>query len=266
MSKKIPSSKNSFSPRKKKIYGQHFLRNFSIVENIVKQVDTKNRNILEIGCGDGFLTNGILNLSRCKKLVAIEVDEEWFFFVKNKFVDPRLEVLNQDILEFDFELLKPLAPMVLLANLPYNITFPILERLIKHKLLFSDLIIMIQEEVAQKLVAFDSRAVGPISLFIQNNFEIKLLEKIGPENFSPAPKVVSRTVHLKPLTNNIETSEKFWSFVKQCFKTPRQTLKNNLKRTCFSKDLDILPVDILEQRPQKLTLDEYLNIWKKLKN
>lgn len=247
-------------PRKKKCFGQHFLRKFSIVENMINAVNTKNANILEIGPGDGFLTNAILNLSRCKKLVCVEVDSEWTMFLKHKFKDQRFELHESDILEFDFQQLLPLSPIILLANLPYNLTFPILDKLIENKNLFSEMVVMLQEEVAQRLVATSGKKVGFTSMRMQHHFEIKLLDKIGPESFSPPPKVFSRTIYLKPKTSS-GLPEDFWNFLKICFKFPRQMLKNNLQKGLSLNSELHLPNELGMARAQHLKFEDFVKIW-----
>lgn len=258
---------NPYPPKKKKEFGQHFLSDFSVVERMIAAVDAKNKTVLEIGCGDGFLTNGILNLSRCKKLITVEVDKEWFDVVSAKIKDARFSLLNEDILEFDFSKLQENSPLVLLANLPYNITIQIFTLLVKNKELFAEGVFMVQEEVAQKITAESKKDSCAISLFMQNHFELKLLEKIPPAAFRPPPKVTSRNVYFKPKKSLITEAEEalFWPFVRKCFHHPRQTLRNNLKQINVDlnrlKDFD---ETLLSSRPQHLSLENFYSLWQKL--
>lgn len=252
------------SPSKKKKFGQHFLRKQSVVDHMIEKVPiTQKTTIMEIGCGDGFLTQAILLQSPCKKLFVYEIDQEWANFVKNKISDPRLEVNTSNILELDFKTLEKEKPLVLLANLPYQITFPILFLLVKNKNLFEEGVIMIQEEVAQKIVAKKGKSYSATSLFLQYHLELELLEKVGPESFSPPPKVNSRLVYFKPKLKPapIKNEENFWKFLKLCFKSPRKTLLNNLKTTHF--DLENFSKEILELRAQQIPFEKFLNIWEK---
>lgn len=266
--KKFSSKPSEFSPlpRKKKAFGQHFLRKQSVVDHMIEKVKISPEiSVLEIGCGDGFLTRAILEQTVCKQLICYEIDPEWAQFVQQAIKDPRLQIKQQNILAPDVALtLQNHAPLVVLANLPYQITFPILFLIQKNKHLFSEGVVMAQEEVAQKIVATRGRGYTPTSLFLQYHFDWELLEKIEPGAFVPPPKVFSRLLYFKPKFNqvSIEQEEKFWAFLKMCFRSPRQTLRNNLKTTHFN--LANIPEDILMLRAQQLSFDQFLIIWQKL--
>jgi len=252
-------------PAKKKKFGQHFLRKQSVVDHMIEKVPiTPKTTVMEIGCGDGFLTQAILSQSPCKKLLVYEIDQEWANFVKNKILDPRLEVNTSNILELDFKTLEKEKPLVLLANLPYQITFPILFLLVKNKNLFQEGVVMVQEEVAQKIVAKKGKSYSATSLFLQYHLEFELLEKVEPKSFSPPPKVNSRLVYFKPKLKivPIKDEENFWKFLKLCFQSPRRTLLNNLKTTHF--DLEKIPDEFLSLRAQQIPFEKFLEIWKQL--
>jgi len=254
---------NDFSPRKKKSFGQHFLRKQSVVDHMIDHVSiAADTSVLEIGCGDGFLTQSILLQTNCKQLLVYEIDYEWADFVKNKIRDSRLVIKNHDVLEVDFSALASQKPWVLLANLPYQITFPILFLLQKNKDLFAEGVVMVQEEVAQKIVSKNGKSYNPTALFLQYHFEWKMLEKIEPGAFSPPPKIFSRLLYFKPRYDQkpIKDEEKFWDFLKHCFKHPRQTLRNNL-RLFVQYDLATIPQDVLSLRAQQITFEQFLNLW-----
>ncbi len=249
-------------PAKKKQFGQHFLKNFSVVENMIKKVKvTKETRVLEIGCGDGFLTKAILNLTNCKELFVYEIDPEWAEYVKNTVKSPKLKINVENILDVDLSKLQNLKPWVLLANLPYQITFPIFYLIQKNRNLFKEGVVMIQEEVAQKIVAKSGRSFSATSIFLQHYFDFKLMEKIGSENFVPPPKVDSRLIHFKPkeTVTKIKDEEKFWKFLRLCFISPRKTLTNNLRQTHY--DLAKIPENILKLRAQQMTFDDFIKIW-----
>lgn len=252
--------------KKKKHFGQHFLRKQSVVDHMIENVKIdSNTNILEIGCGDGFLTRSILSQTKCKELWVYEIDPEWANFVKNNIKDSRLKINIENILEINWQNLEPHKPWVILANLPYQITFPIIFLIQKNKHLFQEGVVMIQEEVAQKILAKTGRGYSSTSLFLQYNFEFKMLEKIEPGAFSPPPKVYSRLIYFKPKENlqEIPDSQNFWKFLKICFLHPRRTLSNNLKTAHY--DLKKLTAEILQKRAQQLTFKDFLEIWEKLK-
>lgn len=259
-------SETSHFPKKKKSLGQHFLRKQSTVDNMIGTVEINNSSsVLEIGCGDGFLTDSILKKSNCKKLVCYEIDPEWATVVRNKITDQRLEIRLKNILDVTTEELAADAPWTVLANLPYQITFPIFYLFQKNKALISEGVVMVQEEVAQKIVAPGGRAFNATSMFFQHHFTLKLMEKIEPEAFEPAPKVYSRLIYFKPKHDVaiIPDEDNFWKFLKLCFQFPRRTLSNNLRTTHYNA-AQRLPEDLLKLRAQQLAFDDFLKIWKLL--
>ncbi len=249
--------------RIKKQYGQHFLRDVHVVGSMISSVTlTPETSVFEIGPGDGFLTRVILQ-NNIARLWSFEIDKEWVEHLQNSIDDEKFRIIHQDILDADLRsMLDEHKPWVLLANLPYVITFPILHKLQQNRDLISEGVIMVQDEVAQKIVKTSGRGFGYSSLFFQHYFEWKMLDKIPPEAFLPPPKVYSRLLYFKPRANqpNILQEEKFWEFVKVCFAQPRRTLKNNLERA----DVDItkVPEDILKLRAQQMSMNDFLSLWK----
>lgn len=254
-------------PKMKKSLGQHFLRNSAVVDHMIDNVKiTPNTTVVEIGCGDGFLTDAILRQTKCNQLVVYEIDSEWANFVQNKIKDSRLRIKIENILSIDLTAeLEQSKPLVLLANLPYQITFPIIFKLQKNKALFHEGVIMIQEEVAQKIVAKRGKKYSATTLFLQYHFDWKLLDKINPGSFVPAPKVFSRTVYFKPKFDLVEIprEDEFWDFVKLCFHSPRQTIRNNLKSTKYLNH-DKISDATLQLRAQQISFDQFLDLWKNI--
>ena len=122
-------------------------------------------------------------------------------------------------------------------------------------------VVMVQEEVAQKILKTHGRSYGFVSLFFQWFFEWKLLDKVPPEAFDPAPKVFSRLLYFKPRKDvaKINREEAFWVFIKTCFKQPRRTLRNNLMQSHYN--LDAIDVKTLDLRAQQLSMTDLLAIW-----
>jgi 16S rRNA (adenine1518-N6/adenine1519-N6)-dimethyltransferase len=253
-------------PAKKKRFGQHFLRKQSVVDNMIDHVkiDTKT-SILEIGCGDGFLTQSILQQTDCKRLICYDIDKEWVDFLDKKVSDDRLQLFNENILDVDFDNFKNHMPLVVLANLPYQITFPIFFLFCKNRNLFLDGVVMVQEEVAQKIVASRGKKYSATTIYLQHLFDFELLEKVEPAAFDPPPKVFSRLLYFKPRKNlvPIPEEERFWKFLKLCFLFPRQTLRNNLKTTHI--DVNQISVELHGLRAQQLSFQDFLNIWMQIK-
>ena len=244
----------------KKKFGQHFLRDQSVVDQMLTQVDLEKTSVLEIGPGDGFLTRSILtkNISR---LLCFEIDNEWVTYLRNNLKDDRLEIKDQNFLDINFDSLKEHAPWLVLSNLPYQVTFPILRLFQQHRHLIREGVVMVQEEVAQKILKTSGRGYGFISLFFQHYFQWKLLDKVLPESFEPPPKVFSRLLYFKPKKDpdKIPDEEEFWRFVKICFHSPRRTVKNNLISTHIA--ISTIPDEILSLRAQQMKMKNLLNLW-----
>lgn len=252
--------------RIKKEFGQHFLRDSNVIDSIISAVKIDDKtSIFEIGCGDGVLTSGILT-TKAKRLWVFEIDSEWAEYVKKNFgKDKRLTVYTENFLDLDFSRLEENAPWTLLANLPYQVTFPILHHLQQNAHLLTEGVIMVQEEVAQKIVKKSGRGYGYPSLFFQYFFEWKLLNKVAPTSFCPPPKVQSRLMYFKPKSNvaEIPDAQNFWKFIKLCFKSPRRTLLNNLKQTHY--DYSKISEETLKLRSQQMGIDDFLALWNLLR-
>jgi 16S rRNA (adenine1518-N6/adenine1519-N6)-dimethyltransferase len=245
----------------KKQFGQHFLRDQKVVDRMIERVAlTKQTRVFEIGCGDGFLTKSILQ-QPLERLWVFEIDPEWAVFVEKQYPHPKLTIFQENILDTDFSRLAPHAPWTLLANLPYSVTFPILHVLQKNRTLLDEAVVMIQEEVAQKLVKKSGRGYGYVSLFFQYYFDLELLERIKPGAFVPPPQVDSRLVYLKPKKDIREIPDEagFWKFIKACFSQPRRILRNSLAAYAF--DLKRIPEKYHEMRSQQLAMADFLEIW-----
>ena len=215
----------------KKRYGQHFLKDRFFVDRMIDAVRLDDKiSVMEIGCGEGILTGAILQ-GPCKQLKVFEIDEQWASYVDKVYgSDSRLNIVLDNVLDAQWDLLADQGPWVLLANLPYQITFPIFHRIQQHRALFLE------------------------GVFI-------MLDKISPGAFYPPPSIYSRLLYFKPKQNlpTIEKEEEFWKFIKLCFHQPRRTLRNNLAQSHF--DLSILDSEILLKRAQQLSMQDLLGIW-----
>lgn len=253
--------------RLKKKHGQHFLRERWVIDTMIDNVQLDDKtSVFEIGCGDGFLTGAILSTT-IARLFVFEIDEEWAMHVQKKFADDKRLVMNtHNFLDVDLSMLDEHQPWTVLANLPYNVTFPILHRFVEKQDVLKEGVIMVQEEVAQKITKTRGRNYGFVSLYFQYHFEWKMLDKIAPEAFYPPPKVFSRLLYFKPRKDKpiIGDQEKFWEFIKLCFKQPRRKLLNNLKQSHY--DLSLINEKYLKLRAQEMGMEEFLEIYGSLES
>lgn len=248
----------------KKQFGQHFLRVQTYVDHMINAVElTPESSIFEIGCGDGFLTRSIQKQA-FERFWIFEIDHSWVEYVQNKYPDPRMTIFEDNILDVDFSRFEPYKPWTLLSNLPYQITFPILHMLKAQRHLLKEGVVMMQEEVAQKILKKHGRGYAFPSLYFQHFFELRLLDKVPATAFYPPPKVESRLVYFKPkaVVPEIPHEEEFWPFIKRCFSQPRRTLRNNLQS--FHYDISVIPDEVLALRAQQMNMQDLLDVWDKL--
>lgn len=220
----------------KKQFGQNFLNNGRIIDQIVASIrPLKTDHMIEIGPGEAALTAPLLEV--VKRMDIIEIDNDLIAPLKIRFASkPAFHLHHTDALKFDYASLlqhEPEQPLRVVGNLPYNISSPLLF----HLLTFSDHILdmhfMLQKEVVDRMTAQPgSRTFGRLSVMIQYACETEYLFTVGPENFTPPPKVDSAIVRLKPhpckpflAINEVD----FALLVKQSFSQKRKTIRNNLK-------------------------------------
>jgi 16S rRNA (adenine1518-N6/adenine1519-N6)-dimethyltransferase len=215
--------------------------------------------VIEIGAGRGELTARLLE--RAGRVVAIEVDARLAEHLRSKFSDePRLEVLHQDVLETD---LARWGSVPVAGNLPYYIASPIIERVARLKP--PRAVFLIQNEVAQRLVAKPgSRDYGFLTVQVALWMEARLLFRVRPAAFQPPPKVDSAVVLLEPKreSGDLET-DAFLSFVAQCFRHKRKTLRNNLAESYGKQAVESLPEAGL--RAEQLSLEQFAALYRRLR-
>jgi 16S rRNA (adenine1518-N6/adenine1519-N6)-dimethyltransferase len=232
-------------PRKPKL-GQHFLVNAAVAGRIVEAVgDISRSTVLEIGPGLGALTSGLA--ARARRLIAIELDRVLAAQLRMKFaLTPNVEIIEGDILAIDFHTLfgpKPGStrpgiefrpePARVVANLPYFITSDILLRLFKFRHYFETIVVMVQQEVGDRLAAAPGGSeYGLLSATAQLYSRVEKLFTLPPDAFSPAPKVHSTVIRMT-MTSRIDhlhvPEDAFINFLKLSFGQKRKTLWNNLK-------------------------------------
>lgn len=261
-------------PRKR--WGQHFLIDRNILNKVIQTANIRKEDVvLEIGPGLGEMTAGLSK--RAKKVIAVEIDSQLVGILKNKMRDtPNVEVIKGDILKLEFnELLRrEEIPVKVVANLPYQISTPLLFRFIESKKLFLTLTLMLQKEVAERIVASPNRKeYGPLSIFVQWVSDIRIRFFVKPIAFLPPPQVESAVIHMtwrdKPLADT-KDEEWFKKIVRSCFGYRRKTLINALKHSFLSlpgnAELKMNKIGIDPQRrPETLSIQEFTRLADALK-
>jgi len=236
----------SHQPRKH--FGQNFLVDNQVVNRIIATISPKkNDNIVEIGPGKGALTFPLLE--HLDHLSVIEIDRDLISLLKSK-KQRKLTIYEADALKFNYSQISNNLRIV--GNLPYNISSPLLFRLLSEKNHIIDMIFMLQKEVTDRIVAnHGSKTYGRLSVMMQTFFEVESIFTVPKESFAPQPKIESSIIYLKtrakPLTENTKLLEKI---VKISFSQRRKTLKNCLKSILSQEQTKI----DLSQRAECLVL------------
>ncbi len=258
----------------KKSLGQNFLVDKNIIERIVNLVDIEKKEILEIGPGTGNLTSALIKKNP-KKIYVIEKDNSLASILQNEYAD-QIDVINKDILDYDESSISK-EKLIVFGNLPYNISTEILCKWIlnldKDKVWFTNLILMFQKEVAERIISkFNLSTYGRLSILANWKLNIKKITDIKPNSFSPRPKVDSTLLFFSPknkffpLRNpyNLEKITRiFFSHRRKMIKKPYNQIFSNSDKISNKLNLN------LNLRPQNLDFDTYYNLtseYEKLRN
>lgn len=269
--------------RTKKRLGQNFLVNPDVIFDILDFAGiTKEDTVLEIGPGVGFVTEQLVK--HAKKVIAIELDEEAIEVLKKIECD-NLEIIHKDILKTNlWELISQGEKFKVVANIPYYITAPIIAHLLgevddltnKNRNSIDDVILMVQEEVARRIVADEnspSKEYGLLTILSQFWADCEILRLVGRKSFYPAPKVNSALVRFnineKPKLELSDYSY-FRRTIKAGFAQRRKNIKNCLINGGFDKDavtstLEKLGIDF-NTRAENISIAKFGEISEELKN
>lgn len=224
--KKVPRKKQIHPKRR---FGQHFLTDQSVLQQISQFLNlSPEQKVLEIGAGTGALTKMLVDAD--VRLTAVEIDNRLVAMLGKCW--PQIDIIHADILKLDLPELLSGTPWRLVGNLPYNISTQLLVRLPHCRHQIQDALLMVQEEVAVRLVASPgNKQWGRLGVWMQNGFHISMLSRIPPEAFWPKPDVNSRLVYLKPRmeSDDILNTNLFLWLVKAAFNQRRKRIGNSLK-------------------------------------
>lgn len=241
---------------------QHFLVDRRAVEKIAGFVDVSGRRVLEIGPGEGVLTRALLD--RGASVVAVEIDPGLVEELEVAFADDidegRLEIVTGDATKVD------LPPFdIVVANLPYSASSKITFRLLA--IGFEVAVLMYQKEFGQRMIAQPGTPdVGRLSVMVQTYASVKPVLELGPNSFRPRPQVRSWVVRITPHEPPypIVDRKAYADVVRVLFSHRRKTVRKGLRSAgeafpaeAIERAIAALPVDLLQQRPENLTLEEF---------
>ncbi len=250
----------------KKSLGQHFLTDRPALRRIVALAGVCAQDtVIEIGPGKGDLTK--LLLQHARKVIAVELDQRMVVLLRREFAgNDRLTLVHRDILETDLAHLAADAGKVkVVANIPYYITTPIIERIIASRSVVAAAYLTVQKEFAQRMAApAGSRTYGAFSCFVQYYCAVRIATVIARGCFSPAPKVDSALIELIPhahLPLDAAGEARLFQVIRAAFQQRRKTLRNSLRGRVSADQLARF-LDGKKMgpgvRPEQLTLIDFI--------
>ena len=259
----------------KKRFGQHWLINEKILEKIRQTANLDEDDfILEIGPGRGALTSRLLD-SKIRGLHAVELDKDLIEFLTKKFsVNEKFSLQQGDILKINFENSKYEFTKVV-ANIPYNISSPILEKFLgglgeERKNNIKNIIFLMQKDIVDRIIANEGdRNNGAISTRIKLISTVEKICDISPSAFYPEPKVYSSLVVFKPIPSNLRLDFKLEKYIdnllKVTFSARRKKIKNTITSILSKEDIERIEIESgisFDLRPQDLSIEQWINIAK----
>ena len=260
-----------------KSLGQNFLIDDTVIEDIVNGANiTKNDLVIEIGPGLGSMT--ALLVEKAKKVICIELDKKMIQILNDRFIAyNNIEIINEDVLKIDLNSLiekekkeNEIQNVKIVANLPYYITTPIIMKLLEENLDIESITVMIQKEVADRLIEIPSgKNTGAITYTVFYYCEPEKIREVENTSFVPMPEVTSEVISLKLRKEpavKVENKKVFFNIIKSAFMQRRKTLLNALVNTGVfrSKEegLKKLKTLNLEEniRAEKLTIEDFARI------
>jgi len=247
----------------KKRFGQHFLHDSEVLDNIVESADLKENDIVwEIGPGMGALTDKLLE--KKVNLTIFEIDND-LIPVLNKKYSNKCNIIHQDILKINWKERLKDNKVKIVSNLPYQISSPLLYKVTENYSSFDMIVLMLQKEVAKRLCANPGKKdYGVLTLKTQYFFNTEFLFVVTPDKFTPSPAVSSGVIKMTPRENKnlIYNKESFWNLIEAAFRNRRKTLRNNLIAHSISTDtLDstLCPIN-LSRRGETLSEEEFITL------
>ena len=243
----------------KKKWGQNFLVDNNLLNKIVKTVNiASDENILEIGPGQGALSEKLVDI--CNELHMVEIDRDLITTLNQHDKLSKTNIINQDILKVNLSSLG-LNNLIVIGNIPYNITSPIIFWLVEHFSSWNRAYLMVQKELAERLTAkIGTKDYSRITVMTKLYFDIKTSFLISPNVFLPKPKVQSAFIEITKKEDSYYKDINLKSFdqiVRMAFNQRRKMLRNSLS----SLDIDIKNCSgDFTKRPEQLTIEDFIEI------
>lgn len=245
----------------KKFLGQHFLTDLSVAQRIADTIDAcPDIPVLEVGPGMGVLTQYIIPKGREFKVVEIDFDS--VPYLHEHFPQLGDNIIEGDFLQMNLHEVFGGRPFVLTGNYPYNISSQIFFKMVENKDLIPCCTGMIQKEVAERMAASPgSKTYGVLSVLIQSWYDVEYLFTVNENVFNPPPKVKSAVIRL---TRNGKSTlgcdeQLFRRIVKTVFTMRRKMMRNGMKQI-LGKDSPMLADPIFTQRPEQLSVQDYIDL------
>ncbi len=237
-------------------FGQNYLRDKSVIYQIVDKINPrKEDSFIEIGPGQGAITEGIKNNS--KNLTLIEIDRENVAYLK-KSLGNEIKIFEEDVLKIDLSFIKNNDRIV--GNLPYNVASQIILRFLELNKKISDMHFMVQKEMAEVLTSSPgNKSWNKFAVKVAFFYETEILMDISPEAFDIKPKVDSSLVRFKPINSQAFEIKKLFQIIDLSFQSKRKTIFNNLKK--HNINWEKLKFD-KNLRAEQLSLEDFLEIYK----
>ncbi|SET61972.1 16S rRNA (adenine(1518)-N(6)/adenine(1519)-N(6))-dimethyltransferase RsmA [Thalassotalea agarivorans] len=257
------NKKTHLGHQAKKRFGQNFLHNDAIISQIVDAINPEpGENLVEIGPGLGALTEPVVE--RAGNISVVELDRDLAHRLRHHpFLAPHLTIHEIDALKFDFASLADEMPLRIFGNLPYNISTPLIFHLLSFKDKVQDMHFMLQKEVVERMAAGpNSKAYGRLSIMTQYQCKVIPVMEIGPEAFTPPPKVDSAIVRLIPHGEIPYPAKNLATLNQVClsaFNQRRKTLRNSFKKLLTAEEIIECGVDPT-LRPENVTIKQYVDL------
>lgn len=258
-------SNESPRPRARKSLGQNFLRDENVAQKIVRAIAPRaGEQILEIGPGYGVLTKYFLQAG-CR-YTGVEIDSRLAQGLQNRFgAAANFALHTGDFLALDLSQISAVpASLRIVGNIPYHITSSILFKAFAAHQLIRDMVLMVQKEVAARIVASPgTKAYGILSVITQTCARPEMLFTVSPQVFVPKPEVQSAVVRWdfqQKKQPGPDDAAFFRQYVRAVFNQRRKTLRNSLKLLKLNIDLEAIAPEILRQRPENLRVDEHISL------